>query len=68
MTERFVCTSSEDVQAGFGFSVYVVIVLLKRHSYVIGHSRCCRSVGVRYGYVIEIESGLCVVIFVWTGG
>ena len=61
VTERCVCECFEDVQAGFGFSVDVVNVLLECHSHVIGHSKCCGSVDVSYECVVRCAIWLCVI-------
>ena len=57
MTERCVCKCAEDVQASFGFSAYFVSVLLGCHSCLIGHSKSCGSVSVRYRCVVECDGG-----------
>ena len=60
MTEICVRKCAEDVPAGFDFSVYFFSVLPKHHPCIIGPSKCCGSVSVRDGCVVECDRGLCV--------
>ena len=59
LAEYCVVECSEDIEAGFSDSVYVVCVWGESHFFfVICHSECGGRVSVGYGYVVECYCGL----------
>ena len=61
LSEGCVGECSEDIEAGFRFSVDVICVWFGCHCAVVSQSECGGPVGVGYWCVVKCYRGLCVV-------
>ena len=58
LAECCVSECTEDIDAGFSLSVYVVSAWNELHVLVVCHSECGGRVGIGYGCVVECYCGL----------
>ena len=66
MTETCICKRSKDVHTCFCFWVDVLYVLSKRHSSVVGHSKCGGVVDVKDRLTAQRDGRLsCVFVVPW---